>query len=170
MKALIVSDNHGNLDSLEELIDLYEDEVDLWLHCGDSEFMAGHSIWEKFKTVRGNMDIDSELPLNRVEEFDDEKLLVVHGHNQRVGFTLDLVEDLAQEKGADIVFYGHTHIAQLNQTDDDVYLINPGSIVQPRGTLRIGSYAIYEKNKENRIIRFYDWNHNELADLSKKLD
>lgn len=169
MKALIVSDNHGNLDILEELVTIYENEVDLWLHCGDSEFMSTNPIWEKFQTVRGNMDVGYTLPLDRVEDFDGEKLLVVHGHNHRVRFTLDFLKELAIEKKADVVFYGHTHIAKIDKIDD-LYFINPGSVVQPRGELDVGSYAIYEKNTEGRLIRFYDWNHNEIKELSTVLD
>lgn len=169
MKALIVSDNHGNLDILEELVMIYENEVDSWLHCGDSEFMSTNPIWEKFLTVRGNMDIGYTLPLDRVEEFGGEKLLVVHGHNHRVRFTLDFLKELAIEKKADVVFYGHTHIAKIDKIDD-LYFINPGSVVQPRGELSVGSYAIYEKNTEGRFIRFYDWNHNEIKELSTVLD
>lgn len=169
MKALIVSDNHGNLDVLEELVAIYEDEIDLWLHCGDSEFMSTNPIWEKFQTVRGNMDIEYTLPLDRLETFAGENLLVVHGHNHRVGFTLTYLKEFAIEQNADVVFYGHTHIARVDQIDD-LYFINPGSVVQPRGSLRVGSYAIYEKNKEGRFIRFYDWNHNEIKELSTVLD
>lgn len=164
-----MSDNHGDLEILEELIDLYQDEVDLWLHCGDSEFMSNDSIWETFKTVRGNMDIGYSLPLDRVEDFGGENILVVHGHNHRVGFTLDLLNEMAKKQAADVVFYGHTHIAEVNKIAER-YFINPGSIVQPRGALRVGSYAIYEKNKEGRFIRFYDWNHNEIHELSTALD
>lgn len=169
MKALIVSDNHGNIQILEELIDLYQDEVDVWLHCGDSEFMSTAAIWETFKPVRGNMDTGYALPLEHLETFGDERLLVVHGHNHRVGFTLDFINELAREQTADIVFYGHTHIATVDKIKD-IYFINPGSIVQPRGALRVGSYAIYEKNKDGRFIRFYDWNHNEIPELSTELN
>lgn len=169
MKALIVSDNHYNMDSLTELINLYQGEVDLWLHCGDSEFASTDSIWNQFKTVRGNMDSGYALPLDRLEQFGDENILVVHGHNHRVRFSLDRLYELAVEQHADIVFYGHTHIARVDKIEE-IYFINPGSIVQPRGALRIGSYAIYEKNKEGRFIHFYDWNHNKIEDLSTELD
>lgn len=165
---MIVSDNHGNLDSLEELVDLYENEIDLWLHCGDSEFRAKDSIWDIFTTVKGNMDFDYSLPSFQKEELGNEKILVTHGHQESVGFTLDRLNDLAKKENADLVFYGHTHIAKVDRIEDRLF-INPGSIVQPRGELRLGSYAIYEKNDEERSISFYDWNHNKLPELSKDL-
>ncbi|MDN6161893.1 MAG: metallophosphoesterase [Atopostipes sp.] len=168
MKALIVSDNHGNLDSLEELIDIYQDDVDLWLHCGDSELKAENPIWDTFATVKGNTDFDYSLASHQEKEFGGEKILIVHGHQQRVDFTLDKLNNLAEKENADIVFYGHTHIAKVDKVGNR-YFINPGSIIEPRGELQLGSYAIYEKDEEGRFISFYDWNHNKLPNLSKKL-
>ena len=168
MKALIVSDNRRDINSLEELVYLYEEDIDLWLHCGDSEFLKDHAIWDYFMTVKGNMDIEYSLKNYQLEEFGDEKLLVIHGHQQRVGSGLEELNQLAKKLEADIAFYGHTHIAKVDQFDGR-YFINPGSITQPRGSMRVGSYAIYEKNKEKSFIRFYDWNHNELAELSMEL-
>lgn len=169
MKALIVSDNHGNPDILEELVDIYQGEVDLWLHCGDSELRANHPIWDQYQSVRGNMDFGVDLPSSRLVDFGEEKILIVHGHTHSVGSTMALLKDIAAEQGADVVFYGHTHIARVDQIDG-IDLINPGSIVQPRGALREGSYAIYEKNGDERFIHFYDWNHNEIKELSTVLD
>ena len=169
MKVLIVSDNHGDLASLEELINIYENEIDLWLHCGDSEFNASHPIWDTFKTVTGNMDRDPNLLDYRVETYEDETFLIVHGHRQQVRMTLEPMAELARENNAQIVFYGHTHVAQVDQIDG-LYFINPGSIVQPRGSLRVGTYAIYEKKNQEEMITYYDWNHNKVEELSQKLN
>lgn len=168
MKALIVSDNHKDEYRMQELIDIYENEIDLWLHCGDSEFGVNHPLWATFKTVRGNMDWESQFPEVRIEELGDTTFGVLHGHKHQVKFSLDSMADVAKENDASVIFYGHTHIAKVDKMDD-VFFINPGSISQPRGQLRIGSYAIYEKKGENEFIYFYDWDHNELQELSQKL-
>lgn len=168
MKILVVSDNHANETSLEDLLYIYEDEVDLWLHCGDSEFLANHSIWQTFKTVRGNMDREEDFPLERIEKVGDETLLIVHGHKHRVRYSFEQLNDSAVANGADLVFYGHTHIADVTKYDGK-YFINPGSITQPRGFFRLGSYAIYETNGTDKKISFYDWNHNEISELTKEL-
>lgn len=168
MKTLIVSDNHRDVYRLEELISIYEDEIDLWLHCGDSEFGENHTVWSTFKTVKGNMDWESNFPGTRVEEINDTTFAMVHGHRHDVRYSLEPMAEVARENNASIVFYGHIHIAKVDK-QDDVFFINPGSISQPRGSLRVGSYAIYEENSEGKFIRFYDWNHNELDELSQKL-
>lgn len=167
MKALVVSDNHSDSAILEELIDIYDD-IDLWLHCGDSELYKNHSVWKKFKTVTGNMDFEPDFPEVTCNRLDDTTIVALHGHKHRIKRTLDLMEEVALKYDADIVFYGHSHIAQVDK-QNDIFFINPGSISQPRGDLRIGSYAIFEKIDDESFIRFYDWNHNELKDLSEKL-
>jgi hypothetical protein len=168
LKVLIVSDNHKDEYRLEELINIYENEIDLWLHCGDSEFGLDHPLWNTYKTVRGNMDWESQFPAIRIEQVKDTTFGMLHGHKHQVKFTLDGMADVAAENNASIIFYGHTHVAEVNE-QAGVYFINPGSISQPRGQLRVGSYAIYEENSDGSFIRFYDWDHNELRDLSQKL-
>lgn len=168
MKILVASDNHGNLDCLEDLIHIYKDEIDLWLHCGDSEFSASEPIWDTFKTVSGNMDFDRSLPDARVETINDKNFVVVHGHRHQVKISLNPLAELAQANNAEVAFYGHTHIAKVDIIDG-IAVINPGSIIQPRGDLRVGTYAIYEENAEGSFVKFYDWNHNEVDELSQKL-
>ncbi|HIZ71521.1 MAG TPA: metallophosphoesterase [Candidatus Atopostipes pullistercoris] len=169
MKILVVSDNHGDENSLEELIHIYEDEIDHWFHCGDSEFKSSHSLWDTFKTVNGNMDYRNEFPDYRVETVEDENFVIVHGHKHQVKFSFEALTELANENNARIVFYGHTHIANVTK-ENDIYFINPGSISQPRGSFRKGSYLIYEKNNDEEYITYYDWNHNKIEDLSQKIN
>lgn len=169
MKVLVVSDNHRDETSLEDLISIYEEEVDIWLHCGDSEFGENHPVWEKFKTVRGNMDWENNLPAVRVEELENTRFVILHGHKHRVKRTLDLMGEVAHDNKASIVFYGHTHVAKVEK-QEEVYFINPGSITQPRGGCHVGSYAIYEEVNNERFIRYYDWNHNELKNISQTLN
>lgn len=168
MKVLIVSDNHRDEYRLEELMNIYENEIDLWLHCGDSEFGIHHPYWETFKTVKGNMDWENQFPAIRIEKLEDETFGLLHGHHHQVKTSLAPMAEVAQENQASIIFYGHTHVAKVDQMDG-IFFINPGSISQPRGALRVGSYAIYEKNGAEEFIRFFDWDHNELKELSQKL-
>lgn len=37
MKALIISDNHGDQQILEQVTQSWQDRVDFMIHCGDSE-------------------------------------------------------------------------------------------------------------------------------------
>lgn len=169
MKILIVSDNHGDQFVLEELHHIYQDEVDYWLHCGDSELKKENDVWTIFKSVEGNMDWSKQYPLVRVERIEQQNVVVLHGHKHNVKWVLTDMKKIAQEEEAQIVFYGHTHIPKISY-DEGVYFINPGSISQPRGGMDVGSYAIYEENKGKCSIHYYDWNHNKLPELSRQLD
>lgn len=168
MKILVISDNHGDTYAMEEIYSIYEEDIDLWIHCGDSEFMEDHPQWSAFKTVLGNMDFSTVFPISRVEEYQGERFLILHGHKHHVKRTYDLLKEEAKDEGARIVFYGHTHVPKVDK-ENGIYFINPGSIAQPRGPIRKGSYAIVELNGDEGYITFYDEDHNELAELSQTL-
>lgn len=168
MKVLIVSDNHKDEASLEDLIYIYEKEIDLWFHCGDSEYGMDHPVWKKFITVQGNMDWENKFPKIAVEESEGTRFVVLHGHNHQVRRSVEPMVEVAKANDASIVFYGHTHVAKVEE-QKGTYFINPGSITQPRGSSKVGSYAIYEEKEKDRFIRYYDWNHNELGELSQRL-
>lgn len=168
MKILAISDNHGDFFAMEEVRSIYEEDIDLWLHCGDSELKEDSPHWQYFKTVRGNMDFTDEYPYSRVEEYYGEKFLVAHGHKHRVKASFEPLKQAAKEAGARIVLYGHTHVAKVDK-EDDIYFINPGSITQPRGAIRKGSYAIIEINGDEGKVIFYDEDHKELTELNQDL-
>lgn len=167
MKVLVVSDNHADVSVLEDLINIYDD-IDLWLHCGDSEMSSSHPVWETFKSVQGNMDWDSVLPRILLKELGGTTFLVLHGHRHQIKRTTDLMKEEAKKSNANVVFYGHSHVPKIDK-DEGIYFINPGSISQPRGEIRVGSYLIYEKNSDNVTVNYYDWNHNIIGELSQKL-
>ena len=51
MKILLMSDNHGRWPKVHELVEYYRPQVDLILHCGDSEFAPDDPVWEKVDAV-----------------------------------------------------------------------------------------------------------------------
>ena len=59
MKILLVSDNHGDYQALDQLVNKYPN-MDLYLHAGDSE----QDEWsiKPFISVRGNCDHYYDFP------------------------------------------------------------------------------------------------------------
>ena len=57
---------------------------------------------------------------------------------------LDIAKLFARKNGADILLYGHTHIA-FTDYDDGLYIMNPGSCGRPREGLP--SYGIIDITK-----------------------
>ncbi len=72
------------------------------------------------------VDISSENILQAA----DHTIYIVHGHKQGVYYNLQNLKKEAEIIGADIVFYGHTHVVAKNE--ESVILINPGSCAYPR--------------------------------------
>lgn len=165
MKILVLSDTHGAMRKSFEIVQkLKEDEnIDLMIHLGDLVH-DGREIGERFNIpsiiVRGNNDFNckvSTLDFNGGEKFiekEDEdawykvvntdagKILISHGHREKVDLTLNNIIYKAEEHGCIGVCFGHTHTA-INENIGDMLILNPGSLSLPRDSKQ-GSYAILE--------------------------
>ncbi|MFQ6000457.1 MAG: metallophosphoesterase family protein [Anaerolineae bacterium] len=64
---------------------------------------------------------------------------------------------------ADVIFLGHTHIPAIRKVED-TYLVNPGSLGQPRHGTPSGTYALWEDGE--LAIRHVDYN---WAETQRKL-
>jgi putative phosphoesterase len=53
------------------------------------------------------------------------------------------IEAALQGNGADVILSGHTHVPSLRRTRD-MWLVNPGSLGQPRHGLASATYAVWE--------------------------
>lgn len=142
MEILIISDTHGRVSIAERVIESLKSSIDMIIHCGDVVNDA-KKIKEKYNIpieyVRGNCDFDLETPSEKVIELAGKCIMITHGHNYGVKYTKTNLYYAAEEKKADIVIFGHTHIAEIEEAYGILY-INPGSISLPRNG--INSYAI----------------------------
>lgn len=128
MIVLIASDTHRQ----RELVEAWKSiDADLYIHCGDSELSANDAIWNDVHVVKGNCDIGS-YPLEEIIEAGTTKILVVHGHQDRVKQSLLPLSYKAEEKQADVVCFGHSHLYGAEYTEGRLF-INPGSLAAPRG-------------------------------------
>lgn len=159
--CIIVSDNHGEDTPLWDLVSLYQDEVDFFLHCGDSEAEISDPIWEKMDSVRGNMDGQTPFPVVRTETLGDKKIFATHGHLQGVKRSLEDLKEEAEEEKADIVCFGHTHIPFCQQINGVLY-INPGSISLPKGRTPQKSYVRLTVQKAAYKVEYYTENHTHI--------
>lgn len=149
---LIVSDSHGLEEELSEIKARHQ--VDYRIHCGDSELDMDHETLEGFYKVGGNTDSDPRYPNELVMEIDGLRFLIVHGHLHQVNQGLQALSFRAEEVGADIICYGHTHIAGAIMNQNQL-LINPGSIRQSRGKIKEKTYAILKWTSKEKITVMY---------------
>ncbi|SDM97492.1 metallophosphoesterase family protein [Sediminibacillus halophilus] len=154
-KVLIMSDSHGWTEEVAEIRDRHMEEVDQFIHCGDSELDADAPELEQFMKVAGNCDLDSRLPDESYFSVGSLDFYVAHGHMHQVKSTLMPLSYRAEEVGAQVVCFGHTHMAGAERVDNQLF-INPGSIRLPRGR-REHTYAILSwEDKGNITVEFKD--------------
>jgi uncharacterized protein len=92
------------------------------------------------------------IPRRQILTAAGHTIYIVHGHEQGVYYGTDSLVEEVKTAGADIVLYGHTHIA--DETRGDVYMVNPGSLTHPRaGTPP--SFAVLELEGLEVNIVFY---------------
>ena len=149
IEIVIVSDNHGHKELMEQVLERHN-EADYFLHAGDSNLKPTEPVMLPFKCVRGNTDF--MLP------YEDEIRLtlptgdiidVMHGHLHRVNGGVHGLIARAHQKETfpHIICYGHTHIVDVQQIDGKLIIINPGSITSPRGGILEQTYALLHVTK-----------------------
>ena len=161
MKILVVSDTHGKTGLLQEVLEKHKD-IDVKIHCGDSELSADALILSGFHIVEGNCDARGQFQDEQIVEAEDIKIFISHGHLYKVKQTLLPISLRAKEVGAKIVCFGHSHFLGVEEKEGIIYL-NPGSLNFPRGR-KEGTYAIIEI-MENIKISYWCETHEKLYDF-----
>lgn len=151
MKILVFSDTHGVTDRMKEILGRNFADTDLVIHLGDKITDLYDLTFEynmmAFLYVTGNCDYYSGVmsaPYERSVTLEDKKFLMLHGHTKGVNQGIfGLLYD-ARNADADIVLYGHTHVANLTEKDG-ITFFNPGSLTLPRDGTN-GTYGIIRIN------------------------
>ncbi|MFD0827365.1 metallophosphoesterase family protein [Neobacillus sp. M.A.Huq-85] len=161
-KILIVSDSHGMTKELEIVRDRHMKDVDLMIHCGDSQLMPDDQAISGFVTVLGNCDFGG-YPLEVIEEVNGRKIFVTHGHKYSVKSSLMNLKYKAQEENADIVCFGHSHILGAEVIGGTLFL-NPGSLRLPRERFE-KTYVMLDLADEKIKMTVFELNGREVVDL-----
>ncbi|OZU89798.1 YfcE family phosphodiesterase [Virgibacillus indicus] len=161
--VLVVSDSHGLTEELAEIKERHQ--LTYMIHCGDSELDLDSPQLDGFYKVGGNCDFDPRFPEEQVLQVDNLTFLAVHGHLHNVKSNLMTLSYRAEEADAQIICFGHTHIAGAEQTGNQLF-INPGSIRLPRNR-KEKTYAILEWNDIKDVkVTFFTVDGTELDELS----
>lgn len=152
MKILVVSDTHGDNSNFLKVLER-EKERDMIFHCGDvsgGEYTIIASAECPVEMVAGNNDFFS--PLEQELEFDvaGKKVLLTHGHQYYVSVDPLFIKKEAISRGIDILCYGHTHQPVVN-VENEIVVINPGSLTYPRQHGRIPTYVVLEIDSEGVV-------------------
>ena len=165
MKLLICSDIHGDLDSMQRVIDAFHTEnAEKILILGDllyhgprndlPETYAPKKVIEilnnnkdKILSVRGNCDTEVDqmvlqFPILADYAFlniDELNIFATHGHHHNTATPPPLTE-------GSILLHGHTHVFKCEEVSNGLFYINPGSIALPKEN-NPRTYMVYEKRK-----------------------
>ena len=149
MRILIVSDTHGNDRNFERVM-MRTYPVDMIFHLGDLE---GSEIYFEdicpcpIHMVSGNNDFFSPAPPEQVVEIEGHRIFMTHGHRYSVAYGLEKIKEAAKARQCDLAFFGHTHRPMIDE-DDEVIVVNPGSLTYPRQMDRKASYVIMEVDSD----------------------
>lgn len=144
-RVLVISDSHGRNDDIEGVLQQVG-HIDHLIHCGDLE--RGDAYVRSLvdcpcTLVAGNNDYYLDLPSEAIIEIEGYKILVIHGHYQYVNCGVERLKEYARAAGVDIVMYGHTHVPYFEK-DDDLIVLNPGSLTYPRQANRKPTFLMME--------------------------
>lgn len=151
MRILIVSDTHGHDKNLEIVLEKVG-KIDCFIHLGDVE---GHENYIEqlvgcpVHMVAGNNDFFSYLPREKEFILGKYHVFITHGNNYGVSLETSRLKSEAIYRKADIVMYGHTHRPEI-EIQDNLTILNPGSLSYPRQWNREPSYIIMEIDQDGQ--------------------
>ena len=151
MKVLIVSDTHRRNENYLKIVER-EQPLDLVIHCGDvegSEYLIGEAAGCNTHIVLGNNDFFSYLPREKEFTLGKYHVFITHGNNYGVSLETSRLKSEAIYRKADIVMYGHTHRPEI-EIQDNLTILNPGSLSYPRQWNREPSYIIMEIDQDGQ--------------------
>ncbi len=149
MKILVISDTHRHEENLERVLEI-EQNIDMLIHLGDiegAEDFIRSIVNCPCYMVAGNNDYFSMLNKEIKIMIGDYHVLLTHGHHYYVSLGYETIESEAIAQGIDIVMFGHTH-RPLVEINENVTLINPGSLSYPRQENHLPSYIIMELDEQ----------------------
>lgn len=154
MKILVFSDSHGNVSRMKLAVEDHLPSCKMIIHLGDGVRDVSYisSLFPEIPviSVKGNGETFSR----DVRIFDEYgvRLMCMHGHSYKVKWGMDAAIYAAEEAGADILLYGHTHKAHdtlvYTSGDRPLRVFNPGSI----GLGRPPSYGIIDIDKRGNVL------------------
>lgn len=123
MKIVVVSDSHGRIEILKQILDTHPD-ADAYIHCGDLELPD--TYFPQFIRVKGNNDYYADVPYEIVTHVNDLKVLITHSHQYTYFHRQQQLAKKAERLGCRLVCYGHTHVFN-DDVVEGVQFVNPGS-------------------------------------------
>ena len=134
MRIIVISDTHGRSALIEKIIEAQPEARhvfflgDVTRDIEDLQYLYPNHT---FYIVSGNCDFASLYKSADSVTLGGKKILFTHGHGYSVKSGIHRLKEWAKLEKADLVLYGHTHVAKTEYADG-VLFVNPGSPSSPR--------------------------------------
>ena len=148
-RLLVFSDSHGIRSVVEKaLTDHPEAERVFFLGDGlqQMEETAAQFPSPVYHMTAGNCDWGGGQTPQELVTVAGRRIFYTHGHLYGVKFGLDKLLAAGRKSRADLILYGHTHIADTRY-ENGLYIMNPGS-ARSIG----GSYGIVDITPEGLVL------------------
>ena len=126
----VISDTHGNYILALKAHSLSE-QIDIIIHlgdgCSDADLLR-ELLNVNVISVAGNCDLGSSAPRELLWECEGKRILLTHGDAYGVKIGLEKLKRRAQEVRADLVLFGHSHLA-TQELHSNILFLNPGTMV-----------------------------------------
>ena len=126
-----------------------------------------HGLSGDFHVVKGDFDINKNLPEKKVVQIGNYTIGMIHGHQIIPMGDLEILADVQRELDCDILVSGYTHQLSIKTKENKLY-INPGSItgaLSPMSEDCVPSFILIALQGEDATIYTYI-----LNDKSKKFE
>ena len=161
MEYLVLSDSHGRADLVERALALQVHAPDAILFLGDGLRDLRVLEYQDYsvRCVRGNCDFytlfeGQSAPEHALLEVGAYRILMMHGHTHGVKGGMERAVAFAAQSEADLLLYGHTHLARQQWLDagarfgtcvlkKPLLVCNPGALQDGKfGTLTVNNQGV----------------------------
>lgn len=163
-QILIISDTHFlRKNELDKFISSFSN-IEAVIHCGDIYLGYQPGDIQRLFICKGNNDF-ADVP--RIAHFtiDHVTFTITHGHTNNYAYHPNLLKNLLDEYPADVICFGHTHVPYFYQ-DDDIMIINPGSLSLGRSYPRRNTYVLFDT--KTMKAHFFDVKTREEIEVSNQ--
>lgn len=128
LQIAVFADTHLNTARMLEAVRRERPDILIHLgdHAGDAKVLRREFPELPLYVVCGNCDSPHSAPETLTVPLGPVKAFLTHGHLYNVRYTIDPLVYAAQEAGARLALFGHTHEA-LNVDWGGVQVLNPGT-------------------------------------------
>jgi putative phosphoesterase len=150
MKILVFSDSHNQTIHMKTAVQ--NEQPNLIIHLGDCvrDAKQVESLFPDIKVVfvSGNNDFGYMVQSEMVIEIENKNFFITHGHQYNVKNGLERIFNVAKQKGAEVLLFGHTHLP-YNVYEYGMYAFNPGASNLSYGVINLIDNQINAEIKKN---------------------